>query len=48
MVIGGRPVTDPGDEEFRPIRTKSAKGGENTRGNGDRGAGDNRGRKDGR
>ena len=47
MVIGGRPVTDPGEEEFRPIRTKSAKGGENSRG-GDRGSGDDRGRKDDR
>lgn len=47
MVIGGRPVMDPGDEEFRPIKTKSAKGG-NARGNGDRGSGGDRGRKDDR
>lgn len=46
MVIGGRPVTDPGDEESRPLRTKSAKAGGNTRGSGDRGGGDDRGRKD--
>jgi hypothetical protein len=45
MVIGGRPVTDPGDEDFRPIRKKS-EGGGNNRG-GERG-GDDRGRKDGR
>jgi hypothetical protein len=46
MVIGGRPVTDPGDEDSRPIRKKSEGGGGN-RGS-DRAGGDNRGRKDDR
>jgi hypothetical protein len=46
MVIGGRPVSDPGDEDFRPIRKKSADGGSNNPGGANRGNGGDRGRKD--
>ena len=47
MVIGGRPVSDPGDEEAPRIIRKKSEGGGNDRG-GDRGSGGNRGRKDDR
>jgi hypothetical protein len=48
MVIGGRPVFDPGDDDSRPIRKKSADGAGNGRGGTDRSGGDDRSRKDDR
>lgn len=47
MVIGGRPVSDPGDEDPPRIIRKKSDGGGNGRG-ADRGGGDSRGRKDDR